>query len=494
MERRSFLKHTGLAGILAAGSRAGVRAGRARSQVAPRVELPQEPRHDLRRRRDDLQARRGGDRRQVPDPGVRRAARSCRRSASSTPCRTARSSAATPRRTTSSARTRRSRFGSAIPFGLNARQQNAWMYHGGGLRADARVLQGLQHHQLPGGQHRRADGRLVPQGDQDRRRPQGPQDAHRRLRRRGAAASSAWCRSRSPAATSIPRWRRARSTRPNGSVRTTTRSSASTRSPSTTTTPAGGKAVPSSTSSSTRRRGTSCRRSTRRSLEAACGEANVDMVAKYDALNPAALQRLVAGGAQLRPFSQRDHGGLLQGGARGLRRDRRPRTRTSRRSTSRGRSSATSRSSGSASPRSDFDNFMAAATPAARAPPRSRRRRRARSAAQRRAPRVAGLFFGVDALRAASGAATSAAAPGACSRRLLGRRSSRPRAIARRVSCCPALLPLLGCCGACGCPAARSKSGAPAPDSLGGSSIWILLGSTVGLAGLVDQRPSAGRR
>src|SRR5256714_1771412 len=38
-------------------------------------------------------------------------------------------------------------------------------------------------------------------------------------------------------------------------------------------------------------------------LESACAEANVDMVAKYDALNPAALRRLVAAGAQLRPPS-----------------------------------------------------------------------------------------------------------------------------------------------------------------------------------------------
>ena len=37
-------------------------------------------------------------------------------------------------------------------------------------------------------------------------------------------------------------------------------------------------------------------------LEAACYEANVDMMAKYDALNPAALRRLVANGVQLRPF------------------------------------------------------------------------------------------------------------------------------------------------------------------------------------------------
>ena len=37
-------------------------------------------------------------------------------------------------------------------------------------------------------------------------------------------------------------------------------------------------------------------------LEAACWEANTWMVAKYDAQNPAALKKLVAGGTQLRPF------------------------------------------------------------------------------------------------------------------------------------------------------------------------------------------------
>ena len=37
-------------------------------------------------------------------------------------------------------------------------------------------------------------------------------------------------------------------------------------------------------------------------LEVACYEANLDMIAKYDALNPPALRRLVAAGTQLRPF------------------------------------------------------------------------------------------------------------------------------------------------------------------------------------------------
>ncbi len=39
-------------------------------------------------------------------------------------------------------------------------------------------------------------------------------------------------------------------------------------------------------------------------LEAAAGYVNVNQLAKYDARNPQALKRLVAGGAQLRPFSQ----------------------------------------------------------------------------------------------------------------------------------------------------------------------------------------------
>ena len=38
-------------------------------------------------------------------------------------------------------------------------------------------------------------------------------------------------------------------------------------------------------------------------LEAACHQANVDMVAKYDAVNPPALKRLLANGVKLLPFS-----------------------------------------------------------------------------------------------------------------------------------------------------------------------------------------------
>ncbi len=38
-------------------------------------------------------------------------------------------------------------------------------------------------------------------------------------------------------------------------------------------------------------------------LQAACAEANIDMLAKYDAVNPPALKRLIANGVKLQPFS-----------------------------------------------------------------------------------------------------------------------------------------------------------------------------------------------
>ncbi len=49
------------------------------------------------------------------------------------PCRTARWNAATPRPYYYFGKDPTFAFACAIPFGMNARQQNAWMYHGGGL-------------------------------------------------------------------------------------------------------------------------------------------------------------------------------------------------------------------------------------------------------------------------------------------------------------------------------------------------------------------------
>ena len=75
-----------------------------------------------------------------------------------------------------------------------------------------------------------------------------------------------------------------------------------------------------------------------------------DMLARYDARNPVALRTLVAGGAQAQALpAGRDRGGLRRG-QRGLRRSCRPRTPTSRRSTTASRRSATRATSGSRSP------------------------------------------------------------------------------------------------------------------------------------------------
>ncbi len=123
-----------------------------------------------------------------------------------------------------------------------ARQQNAWFYDGGGQEMMNEFARSTNLY-ASRRQYRRPDGRLVPQGDQDRRRISRAS----RFRIGGWAGktlpSSASCRSRSLAATSIRRWRRAPSTPPNGSVPMTMRSSASTRSPSTTIIRAGGRAA-----------------------------------------------------------------------------------------------------------------------------------------------------------------------------------------------------------------------------------------------------------
>jgi hypothetical protein len=66
-------------------------------------------------------------------------------------------------------------------------QQNAWCYHGGGIDLINEFYKPSTTDRFARRQYRRADGRLVPQGDQHGRRPEGPEDAHRRLRRQGLA-------------------------------------------------------------------------------------------------------------------------------------------------------------------------------------------------------------------------------------------------------------------------------------------------------------------
>ena len=57
-------------------------------------------------------------------------------------------------------------FDATVPFGLNTRQHNAWMHPGGGLELMREFFDDYNIVSIPGRQHGRADGRLVPQGDQ----------------------------------------------------------------------------------------------------------------------------------------------------------------------------------------------------------------------------------------------------------------------------------------------------------------------------------------
>ena len=58
-------------------------------------------------------------------------------------------------------------FDTAVPFGLNTRQQDAWMNCGGGEQLLNDFYKDYNVYGIAVRQHRRADGRLVPQGDQD---------------------------------------------------------------------------------------------------------------------------------------------------------------------------------------------------------------------------------------------------------------------------------------------------------------------------------------
>ena len=128
-------------------------------------------------------------------------------------------------------------------------------------------------------------------------------------------------RSRSPAATSIRRWRRAPSTPPSGSVPMTTRSSASTRSRSSTTIRAGGRAAPTQPSSINLDKWNSLPKNYQAIVRAAA--------ARGQRRATGALRRPQPGGAQA-PGCQRhaassvlagDHGGLPEGLQRSERRD-----------------------------------------------------------------------------------------------------------------------------------------------------------------------------
>ncbi len=223
MQRRSFLKQASSAG-------AGVAAARSPLRRSPRPVRPKcagACATSFPKLLDTLVrlVRVHGEARCRTPPaassrsGCLRRAKSCRRCRWPMPCSRARSSAATRASYYYIGKNTAFAFETTMPFGLNCAPAERLAVLRRWSPADRRVPARVQHRLLPDGQYRRADGRLVPQGDQVAGRSQGPEDADSRIRRthlRGARCGSAeHCRWRD-----LPGARaRARSTLPSGSAR-----------------------------------------------------------------------------------------------------------------------------------------------------------------------------------------------------------------------------------------------------------------------------------
>ena len=199
MKRRDFLKVSAVGAAATAVCLAGDRAILARVQVAHDVELPEVARHHLWRRRAVVEIRRRDDRQQVSDPGLRR--RRTRAGPAGAGCDLQRHRRDVPHRLV----LLRRQGSDLCDLCLGAvRPQRApaefLVVSGRRQGTRQRVLQEVRRDRLSLRQHRHPDGRLVPQGDQDGCRSVGPQDAHRRHRRTGAAEgrrrAAAACRRR----------------------------------------------------------------------------------------------------------------------------------------------------------------------------------------------------------------------------------------------------------------------------------------------------------
>ncbi len=152
---------------------------------------------------------------------------------------------------------------SSVPFGLNARQQNAWLWQGGGNELYNKFYEKFQVYGLPAG------NTGAQMGGWFRKEIKTVADMQGLKMRIGGIAGQVLQKigvvpQQIAGGDIYPRWRRAPSTAPSGSAPMTTRSSASTRSRRSTTIPASGRAALRSTPCSTCPSGTPCRRTTRR--------------------------------------------------------------------------------------------------------------------------------------------------------------------------------------------------------------------------------------
>jgi TRAP-type mannitol/chloroaromatic compound transport system substrate-binding protein len=150
MQRRSFIRKTGLAGVLAAGAAPAIVNAQAAVKWRPRVELSEVARHHLRRVRGLRQEGERHDRRKV----LGRDARERRADAGLGVVD------GVQQGTVEVAHTAPYYFfgkdpvfglGCAIPFGLNSRQMTAWMYEGNGLKLMREFYAQYGFINLPGG-------------------------------------------------------------------------------------------------------------------------------------------------------------------------------------------------------------------------------------------------------------------------------------------------------------------------------------------------------
>ena len=130
MKRRQFLKSAGAGLAASAVAAPAIAQSSAGDQMAPDVELPEIARHAVGRFRDLRQIRRRGDRQQVPDHAVRGGRNRAGLQAFD----------AVSNGTVEMCHTAAYYYVGkdptfplfcAVPFGLNTRQQNAWFYDGG---------------------------------------------------------------------------------------------------------------------------------------------------------------------------------------------------------------------------------------------------------------------------------------------------------------------------------------------------------------------------
>ena len=194
-------------------------------------------------------------------------------------------------------------FDTGLSFGLSARQHNAWIHYGGGmamLRALYKKYNIVNH----------VCGNVgVQMGGWYRKEIKSVADLkglNMRIGGIGGMVLSSWarCRNRFLRATSTRRWRKAPSTRPNGSGPTTTKLGFNKVAPYYYS-PGWFEGSASITSMVHDKAWEALPPAYQAAFEAAAGEQTMRMLAHYDARNPLALRKLIAGGAKVSFFPRK---------------------------------------------------------------------------------------------------------------------------------------------------------------------------------------------